>query len=458
MLHSPLPFQHKTDDKIKFTDLNVDCAFLILEHLEFGDLLSVAQVNPQISMIAAAVFRRKFAHLQMVIGDEFLHPNDTSNKPYELLNKFGVKINTNTIERAFQRIGIIDKHEPSPFYVFKTHIYFQNYTAILSTFKHFGYLIKKVKLDYSDYNDLQREFVGDLISEYTSESLVEIEFKSVAPKTLEYITKPLVNIENAIFSEGFLNGGYEALPLNELFPSLRRLTLNNEEISGLEYFNHHIPNLEHISFIKGLYDETDDIYESIITKNPHILSIHLDSPSVAFLKKVHDILPQLKTLKLSNFFMRSGSIQFDNVRTFALVDMEHSMEFLHFPRLETLDIRLKYTRFAEWVQFFNEHKQIKHLYLQHWTMEDSKFEQLTVNLIDLEELKLETLRLPDWRCANSALRTYVILDFLEAHDQLRKLILISYPKDIVEALSEQLKVDWSANTFDSGISFKRKMN
>ena len=42
--------------------------FLILDHLDFGDLLIVAQISDKFSMVASDLFRRKYSNLQIVIS------------------------------------------------------------------------------------------------------------------------------------------------------------------------------------------------------------------------------------------------------------------------------------------------------------------------------------------------------------------------------------------------------
>lgn len=53
--------RRKLSEKLKITDINHDCLKNILENLDIGDLLNVANSNKWLKSAAASVFGRKFS-------------------------------------------------------------------------------------------------------------------------------------------------------------------------------------------------------------------------------------------------------------------------------------------------------------------------------------------------------------------------------------------------------------
>lgn len=454
------PFHRtKHDNKSKFTDLNADCTFLILEHLKFADLLNVAEVNAQFSMVAADVFRLKYSHYQIEVSDDFSQPNDKLNKPYELLSVAGLKIDTDTIGRVLRRIGLQKEiHDEPKLFLYGTSIILDDYNAILNTFKHFGHLITRIKLIYYTYRDFQLNVIGSLISKYSSESLVEFECENCGLKTLASITKPVINVETVTFSESFVGDASGTLSLSDSFPAIRRLNLDLRSGKGFSYFVCQMSHLDYVSLseIPFTFGTTDDSFENMIMKNPQIRDIDLFDISPEFVPKVVAHLPQLENLTLSHFRLWNGSIEFESVKRFAM-DCEYnsgSPKNLHFPNLHTLSIEFNKRQFGEWLDFVTEHNHLKELHLKHAQLSDSQFQQLTANLQNLVDMTLWYL---SGRFESVALGINVIVEFVKSHKQLKQFNVINYPKSSRETLQEQLKHEWNTKVIGNGLSFERKM-
>lgn len=405
--------------------------------MNFVDLLNLAETSPQISEIAAMVFRYKYSHLQVIVYNDFPHPDET--------NRW-----------AFEMFGLREKTEEKLPEVYERSIQLKCYDTILKTFKHFGHAIKKFKMAYRSWlRHVQAEIMGNLISEYLSETLVEIEFVHAVEKTLEYITKPLVSVHVVTFAETF-EGDSRILPINELYPSLHSLNLEFTTGGGLDYFECHMPYLEHVS-IKGItnrHDFTHDGFESMIKKNPQIISLQLYKPSVEFLRKVNTILQQLESLTLKSFRMTEGSIRFENVTTFGMEDWKSSPQGLYFPRIQTLHIVYNGSYFNEWHQFVNEHNRLIQLHLAHKEMTDSQFQQLTANLRNLVEI---SLCFEGESIGNEVLSANMIAEFVRNHKKLQKIDIINYLGFDEATLQDQLNEKWNIDSIHGGLSFTRKL-
>lgn len=70
--------------------------FIIFEHLDLDDLLSVAQINGRFSTPAAYMFRRKFSHLIVWTTADFCFRDELD----ELLNENDMQIDYDTIKRT----------------------------------------------------------------------------------------------------------------------------------------------------------------------------------------------------------------------------------------------------------------------------------------------------------------------------------------------------------------------
>lgn len=434
--------------------MNEDCLFLIVERLDFDDLLNVAQIHKKFSMVAADSFHRQYSHLEIFVEDMFPLPEN----PNELFNVADMAIDINAIQQ-------VNKHFPRPFRRYqesratKTQIELESFDAILNVFKHFGHLFKKLK-SRTDSREcpVQSELIGRLISKHCSESLVEIEIERDAQIMLEYMTKPLINVESVTFSENKMSFNPRKIHINEIFPALRRLTLYDLSVRDLAYFDHLIPHLEHVIIRQSKYQYTNFPLPDVITRNPQLRSIHLHDAEPVFLQKLNTQMPQLETLELSNFELKKGSIRFENVTTFISgKDYKTSPENLHFPRLQTLQINIDvdYKVFDRWFAFLNEHIHLKQLHLQISVMNDDTFQRLTANLADLEEMKLKYYSLYH---QGPRVSPNVTVEFLRSHAKVIRLNAINFPEEFEVELQQQMKRDWNVRVIDGGLYFERKTN
>lgn len=402
--------------------------------------------------LAVGVFRRKYSHLKFIIRNDFPLPND----PNELMNVAGMRINAEIIERK----NVHSQSKP-PAVETETKIYLNNGEQILYTFKHFGHLIKALEV-YANSNGhfffLQTELIGKLINKYSSSSLNNFYIRSAAESLMKHITEPLINVEYLLFHGDHMHLNRRDNRL-ELFPNLRYVELVSLSSLGHEYFNYHMPHIEHVSIDIGTCREPSDyFYRGVFKKNPQIRSISLYNAGSEFVQKVNDFLSQLDTLTLSRFELTNGNIQFENVTTFIIgFGYFTTPANLRFPRLETLHADYSSRYFDDYLQFFNEHNHLRHLHLKIYEteMNDSQFEQLTANLTDLVEMKLEYANKND---QNQALSTEIVMKFLRSHDKVNQLNFMNFPKHSEAKLQERLKEGWDTRINSHGLSFQRKLN
>ena len=423
--------------------------YLILDHLEFNDLLSMAQINDKYSSLAADAYRYTFSRIPIYIENGFRFPDD----PKVLLNMAGMKMDAKTLKQ----INMLRGHGSTKLsIVSKTEIYIRDGNQILDLFKHFGHFIKSIKSRmYKKEQPLEAELIGKLISKFSSETLLDIEFIFDAEKMLGYITKPLISVETMTFRNNDVS--LKNQTISEVLPALRRLNLHALSDDGLAYFDHHMPHLEHVTMEElGITLNKAAPLPGVIVKNPQIKSIDLQNFKHEFLKKVNTQMPQLETLRISHY-VSDESIRFENVTTFidAGAYFSTSITNFYFPRIHTFRLvccALSIFNMGPYFAFFDKHKHLKHLHLDNLNgMDDTKFQQLTKNLDDIVELTL------DHKFPNYALSDNVILEFLASHDNVKQLN-VYIPEHREDELRELLKHEWDIRTNGAGLSFVRKTN
>ena len=419
--------------------MNDDCVYLIFEQLDFGDLLNVTQISGRFSTLAADVFRRnQYWHVKLVIRDVFPSPDN----PNELVNVVGIEIDIDTKEQV---------NEDRP------RIELQNGDQILNAFKHIGPLIKKFKSNsVFEIAKWHSEFIsksfGKLISEYSSESLVDVEINIRTEKLLEQITNPLINVENVTFRLNTISLDHHTMRFNEIFPAVRRLNLLSVRNISYDYLDCHMPYLDHVSIERRSYENLIESFSfpGLIVKNPQIRSIDLQGVEHDFIKKMNSLLPKLETLALDICQPWRESIQFENVTTLFLAFATPTVN-LHFPRLQNLytDGLSNPDGFAE---FLNEHNNLSHLLLKYYLMSDSEFQSITANRPNLVEITLEQKR--ESRVISSA----HIVEFLRNHANVKRFNLFDFLENQKVELQEQLKDGWNIRTNGGGLSLERKAN
>lgn len=436
---------------MKFIDLIDDCVFLILEHLDYGDLLNVAQINGQFSKLAPNVFLRKYSHLQVVINDMFSMPSNRS----EMLNVAGMNTDTDeqskgddtdTIDEMYAERRInLDNLPPQ---VSGNQIEFFNGDHILKTFKHFGHLIKKIKtITTLQMGHLQSELIGKLISKFCSESLVDVAMEQNSEMLLKHIEKPLINVKTVSCQGIGRILELKDIRPTDLFPSLSRLYLHPSTHLTIAFFDYHMPHLEHVSLNDIRFQES--VCLNIIMKNSQIRSLDLLSSKPSFLQKVNTHLPQLETLLYASQSSQDVAIQFENVTTFKLGYYTSPVN-LHFPRLQTLCIGYHSKKMIEYGAFLNEHNHLTHLHLVYGTIEYTDFQRLIENQSDLVEITL------DQNQKSIAMSTAIIVEFLRSHANVQQFNVINFHENQKVQLQEQLKSQWYIKINGEDIYFKRK--
>lgn len=275
---------NEDQQKTKFTDLNDDCINLILVDLNFGDLLSVAQINVKFSALSADVYRRKYSDKQIWIVDY-------RDFPIELKKLFN---ETETIDiNSFERIERIYPYFSNirPYIdQIERNFLIWNFETMWNLFKHFGRDIKKLHATTGSKSPLKNAFIAYLINKYSSESLVDVQLYDNPDKLLDHLTKPMINVKSVEFSNSCGDTKIEIFrKVETLFPhvekfSAKGFSLENGSIRmesvttfipgySVSLASFHFPNLHTLHFD---FEEHGNFagYLTFLDEHRHLSHLH----------------------------------------------------------------------------------------------------------------------------------------------------------------------------------------
>lgn len=175
---------------LRLVDLIWDVLFIIFEDMDTLDMLSVIEVCPSLTPVAAIIFRRKYQKIEITdaLSTEVYKPKfeDTRNK--------SVKI--------------------------------RNYDLALKTLKYFGGVIDQCELEAMTIMSSERYAIMRYINKYASDSLTSLKLYYIRrEESLEHFTVPFKRVEELEIYITMYGIAADIMPFNQLFPKLKRATV-----------------------------------------------------------------------------------------------------------------------------------------------------------------------------------------------------------------------------------------
>lgn len=441
--------ENANTNKTSWSSLNIDVQLLILEKLDFVDLLSACQTNKHLYELAVNVFTRKFSKNTIEIKDgPAWHPSDDSD---EDTNHF--ILNIMDILAHFDPFQTEDEFETPPLVTTSNKlVQIQDFELTLLALKYFGRFIEKLKIDYSFMNEFQLNRINGMINEYCSESLIEIHLSNCEGYVLEVFTAPFKKIESVSLGMEMKTVGKS---LDQIFPNLKSLSLSLITILDESLIDCHLPYLEHLYFRveHNFRDTTESYVEILIRNNPQIRSIVLYNVSSRFLAIVNQLLSNLEHLTLWAFAMNGDDIHFENVKTFVMKNALYSSPVnITFSNLEELHMSYYDNRFDAWLDFITKHPNLKRLHIEESVATDihERFGTLTDNLHSLDEISI---------VCQGSMSVEAVTKLIGDHENLMKLDLATLTDDVKETLRKELGSRWNIEDFQTskfqGLSFEK---
>lgn len=343
---------------VKLENLVNDILLHIFNHLDFDDLIYMSATNSKFNRIAEAVFLQRYADYELRI---------ISSAKFGQRPKFYVS-------EGLEKFIEIPEAE-----------------WIEDVFKYVGKWIHKLKIESDNMFNVTK-LIDELIT-YTSESLVELDLNYIDWDTFESFTMPLNALEELRFSVDETVPSASMLPLNQLFPLLRRLFVSIYVDLDYNLLDVHFERLEHLEAVINYYDAKEQQiqnFECLLRKNPQIRSISLQNYPRDYVTRLNRLLPNLENLTLYEFGDLKEAVHFENVKHFRILETAPStLEKLTFSRLESIDMEFNDDDFAEWLTFFKNLRNLSKLSI-HGAMEITQLLEITSELLNLVELEIDT--------------------------------------------------------------------
>lgn len=192
---------------------------MILDELDFDDLISAAEANTIFSKLGDHIFHRKYSNFEFLIDYQFKMLEDEPPKELE----------PGTVSKAFQWLGLttLKKVEKNTHSIRGNRFHFIDFNTTLRAFNHFGDRIHKLHVNYNFCKESQVIFFGELISNFSSNSLTELTIEYLKFYHLNQIKVPLQNVTTVYFRGYVSDSSNRSYQLSERFPKIERLYINN---------------------------------------------------------------------------------------------------------------------------------------------------------------------------------------------------------------------------------------
>lgn len=336
----------------------MECHLLIIEKLDLPGLINVATTNSYFRTLSFDVFSRKYAKKPIV----FRRPVLANVENFQIGSSKEVIVRIEDYNLMFKILNI------------------------------FGHLVIALKIDYQNFESKRMIELNHYINHRCSESIIHLELRNYPHENvLDVIRMPFKNAEKISF--GFERITDSIMTLDEMFPKMRRLDLNNVRIIDASFFERRFIHLEDfsISFVtpEGLNQEG---IKSVIKANPQIRSLQLTHSSENLLKFISENLPQLEELQLTwikwNTNNERDMIHFKNVKKLLVKTTRNSPKKLVFDNLQELILDCSEQISIEWMNFVVENRNLTKIETIYGSLNDWQLNMFGEYLRNLEEASI----------------------------------------------------------------------
>lgn len=304
---------HNSDGK-QFTDLNADDLLLIFDELDIISMLNILDVyqNGMLSSVASMSFRRKYKeHPVYVERVAWLH-----------------------FSSDYAPIRII----ASP-------------NEVAKMLKHFRGEIEHLEISEPS------TIVCQYMNKYASDSLIKLKMNSINNDTFSYFTKPFNRLQEVTFCNEIIGSH---LPLDQLFPNIRALTLDVHENIDFSFILCEFRLLEHFGFHHPFNRQNESFFDDFFRKNSQITSINIG----VLTQYACDVINQHAT-HLENITISTHSFDIEHDTTFAHVkslqiskSIFSTKNKLFFPRLNLFKTEYSKLFSTDWIEFYKKHRNV----------------------------------------------------------------------------------------------------
>lgn len=342
-------------------DLNVDCLFIIFQHLDVYDLLSVAEANEYLLFAVQAVSKHRFGRKKATIRIDF----------------FGFSMNENKDEIQLFDIGQLELLKRN----------------VLKYFGHsFAVLQVNIGISFEDITVVPRLF--EQINLYCSESLTDLQLSILKPGNMvDAFKKPFQNVNNLTIFYELNQFDNSHLTFTEIFPALRYLTFHSFRAERCTWANQTFPHLEYLNTGMVNYSGiSTDSFQELIRNNPQIRWLIVDMSFVKdglkLLQFIAEHLPELERLEILGCGeTNTDNIHFEHLKTLIVHSMGYTVPVnTTFGQLEELQTASAFGQTSDrWMTLVKNQQSLKKLSVNQF-MKNSDILQIAnanSNLVEL---------------------------------------------------------------------------
>lgn len=334
--------------KMKLTDLNIDCLENVFEYLKLGDLINVATANKRLNKAAEFVFARDYNRKRII---------------FEVISQYKI---LETDGNSF--------------------IYISDLRTSLKMIRCFGHLISIAECFATDFETEQH--IRNYINKYCSKSLTSIRIGV----DLYGWEKPFPRVEKVELINCEIDSKYS---IDGLFPNVRDLVIecNNIEMSFFGNPNH-LPQLKrvHISL-----EKCDDAIVPFLRLNPQIEFITINVQEICSISsEISNAFEALKNLQEFRFFVRNlinnsmnNVLYLKNVRSFHILSTDVLKIPFSFGQIYELYVGVNVEFNIAFFKFIYENPTIRSLEIEHQNLSALDRLKLAKSLPLLESITFE---------------------------------------------------------------------
>lgn len=390
-------------------ELDFDSLYTIFVHLDIIDLTNVVRADEAMLDTAVSVAKRKFGNQKFQIMESILHFNGY-----------------NQCHENFESVII------------------NNYAMALLVLEYFGLYISHLEIYYKYEGTDRVKCIVHHVNRYC-ENLVKFKLETSTIDPLDDVTKPFHNILELSISAEFEKFGNAAFSLNEMFPNIRQLNMENLKLKNYDDLNINMPHLESLGIEYMFRPYEFDHFKKFIMKNPQIRHIRITDVYLSFVNFVNQILPNLETLEIhllsTDVFI--PEIHLKNVTKFkinGIILNQANMGKFTFEanKLEELECQWSF----ECTEMLRSNRNIK------------KFSIPLDSSIVAQKIPIISQNAPNLIEASFSIGYGIvddtIIQFLNANEHLNRLYLYFEKEESIT----QYKIDWPTNRISDEWTFK----
>lgn len=284
----------RTNKKVTFTDLSIECVQQILDIMSVVDLFSMSNTTNTLYSLAEKTLKRRLPGKKVILQYPYHTFNAKSFEQYEW--------ETDKI--------ILMHHMPK-------HIDISWYL------KQFGHLIQSIEITHGPTSPKKTtKRLVYIVNSHCGKTLQHLQITNQNEEIFTGLRQPFASVDILELNGVFENFGQFHL----IFPSATRLTMTALTISRIRNLEFKMPKLEFLS-VADKDEEISEEMRSVLLNHQHIRDLNIEGPSLNLLKFISSSMPSLEGLSIDRieFDDEDEEIKFDRLKRFALMGYIETM-------------------------------------------------------------------------------------------------------------------------------------